>query len=608
MMSSNRSKCGAHVLAVLISICMVACGGGGGGGTAPAAPAVTVAPPVLAAQPQPATAVTGTTATFAVTAGGDAPLTYQWQKNGAAIAGATASSYTTPVLALADTGATYGVTVRNSAGSVVSQAVGLSVVPIEPVLSEQPASATATVGGTVTFAARSTGAQPLAYQWFRGGIALPGATSSSLAVNPVSYGDDGVSYTVQVKNQAGSASSQAALLSVKAAQAPTPVQACIHITTPGSYLLGNDLAAAGPNGSTCIAIDDTRDVQLDCAGHRIRGIAQSSNALEIRNVRNFAVKNCTLDSDGVFVIKSSAGSFTQNTFTPQQSGFPNVNIHFTDVTRSVFANNTVTGSYGELYGDSNTISNNRFSSGAAPVAIAGMVVSDMSAHVRIFGNTMDGRWDGVVGSMGGADDGVIIVNSSDALVENNTIANVFDCGIEWLGTINASTFRGNHISNAGVCGLGGWYGMSMSDSVIAANTIDRTSRMFLIFRISGLLVGGDDFEHRLPPETAIAFKNNLFDGNIFTNSRQQNPGTPSFIPLFNLLNYSGIGVPPGPGERLTTAADFQISNNTFKNNQFGSSLPPPWFGDTPVPGMVIDGGGNVCKQSTIPGYPLTCKP
>ncbi len=52
----------------------------------------------------------GSTATLTVTATGTAPLVYQWLENGASIAGATSSSYTTPVLAASDSGEQYVVT------------------------------------------------------------------------------------------------------------------------------------------------------------------------------------------------------------------------------------------------------------------------------------------------------------------------------------------------------------------------------------------------------------------------------------------------------------------------------------------------------------------
>ena len=69
----------------------------------------------------------GGTATFTVTAGGTDPLSYQWQKGGTPIAGATAASYTTPAAAPADDGTLFSVVVTNSMGSVVSANATLSV-------------------------------------------------------------------------------------------------------------------------------------------------------------------------------------------------------------------------------------------------------------------------------------------------------------------------------------------------------------------------------------------------------------------------------------------------------------------------------------------------
>jgi hypothetical protein len=53
--------------------------------------------PTITTQPANQTVTAGQTASFAVVAAGTAPLSYQWQKNGANIAGAASASYTTPV-------------------------------------------------------------------------------------------------------------------------------------------------------------------------------------------------------------------------------------------------------------------------------------------------------------------------------------------------------------------------------------------------------------------------------------------------------------------------------------------------------------------------------
>ena len=60
---------------------------------------------------------------------GTAPLSYQWEKNGANITGATSASYTTPATTLADNGALFAVIVSNDVGSVTSNNATLTVNP-----------------------------------------------------------------------------------------------------------------------------------------------------------------------------------------------------------------------------------------------------------------------------------------------------------------------------------------------------------------------------------------------------------------------------------------------------------------------------------------------
>jgi immunoglobulin I-set domain protein len=85
--------------------------------------------PTITTQPANQTVNAGQTATFSVVASGTAPLTYQWQKNGVAITGATAASYTTPVTTTADSGELFRVVVGNSAGNVTSNSATLTVNP-----------------------------------------------------------------------------------------------------------------------------------------------------------------------------------------------------------------------------------------------------------------------------------------------------------------------------------------------------------------------------------------------------------------------------------------------------------------------------------------------
>ncbi|HEX4386689.1 MAG TPA: malectin domain-containing carbohydrate-binding protein, partial [Myxococcales bacterium] len=92
----------------------------GTGTTGASAPSITTQPASKAIAP-------GQTATFSVVAGGTGPFTYQWQKSGAAISGATAASYTTPAATAADNGSTFRVVVSNATGSTTSASATLTV-------------------------------------------------------------------------------------------------------------------------------------------------------------------------------------------------------------------------------------------------------------------------------------------------------------------------------------------------------------------------------------------------------------------------------------------------------------------------------------------------
>jgi len=76
--------------------------------------------PTIQIQPVSASAAIGATATFSVTASGSTTLSYQWQKNDINIAGANATSYTTPPLVAGDSGAIFRVLVQDTYGTQVN--------------------------------------------------------------------------------------------------------------------------------------------------------------------------------------------------------------------------------------------------------------------------------------------------------------------------------------------------------------------------------------------------------------------------------------------------------------------------------------------------------
>ncbi len=182
----------------------------GGTVTSPVATLTVTLPPtspVIISHPVAVSASVGSPATFSVTAGGTAPLRYQWRQGNATIAGATQATFTIATVQLTD-GGNYSVVVSNALGSVTSTPAFLTVLipATPPVILVPPSGLTVTVGATVTLSVQAGGTQPLFYQWRRGGVAVPAGTGTSLVLHPVQATDAG-SYTVTVTNAAGSVTS-----------------------------------------------------------------------------------------------------------------------------------------------------------------------------------------------------------------------------------------------------------------------------------------------------------------------------------------------------------------------------------------------------------------
>ena len=84
-------------------------------------------PPQIDTKPADVTVTEPAAAAFSVVASGDAPLSYQWRRNGVNINGATSTTYVLDPTSVADSGATFDVVVNNPHGSITSPAATLTV-------------------------------------------------------------------------------------------------------------------------------------------------------------------------------------------------------------------------------------------------------------------------------------------------------------------------------------------------------------------------------------------------------------------------------------------------------------------------------------------------
>jgi len=198
------------------------CGGSGGGGSSttppPIAPSITIT-----AQPQSQTVTAPATATFSVTATGAGALSYQWNKNGAAISGATSATYTTPATTTGTNGSGFTVIVTDSSGNATSPPAILTVNPaptmnlsaVGPVLiGGQPQNQTVEAPASATFSATAIGTEPITYQWNENGAPISGATLATYTTPATTSADNGTSFTVTVANSVNSFTSPPATLTV----------------------------------------------------------------------------------------------------------------------------------------------------------------------------------------------------------------------------------------------------------------------------------------------------------------------------------------------------------------------------------------------------------
>jgi Bacterial Ig domain/Putative Ig domain len=243
----SERPCPFWATAVLVCLFAFILGEAGCGGFVSSAPATpSAAPPSITTQPASQAVTAGQTATFAVQVTGSVPLSYVWQKNGADIPGATASTYITPAVSTSDNNSQFRAKVSNPLGTVISGpatlTVNASTSPLQVTTSQLP-------DGTVAGAYSSTlsasgGSTP--YTWSLLSGALPTGltlnTTGTIAGTPTTAGV--FRFTVQVSDAVRSTS---ASLSINIGT-PAPIVA-ITSPTQGATISGR-VSAIGTASDT----------------------------------------------------------------------------------------------------------------------------------------------------------------------------------------------------------------------------------------------------------------------------------------------------------------------------------------------------------------------
>ena len=219
------------------------------------------AAPTITAQPSNAAVAVGQTASFSVTATGLGSLSYQWFKNGNAIAGATSSSYTTPATTAADNGAVFSVaigdvfgTTNSNTATLTAQANSCSAVPSAPGTLAAGASGSNQVN--LTWGASTAGsACTVSYTIYRSTVAgfTPSNANQIATSAGTTYSDTSVAaastyyYIVEATDAAGASAAS------NTATVTTPTSTCTtNCTSPDAIAI----SAGGPGAGYFAADED----------------------------------------------------------------------------------------------------------------------------------------------------------------------------------------------------------------------------------------------------------------------------------------------------------------------------------------------------------------
>jgi len=228
---------------------------------------VPIAPSIFN-QPINLTVSAGQTATFSVITAGTPVPAYQWYRNGALISGATSSSYTTLATTSADNGSLFSVVITNSAGTITSTSVTLTVAG--SALPPAPTGLAAVAGNGQAALTWNTSTGATSYHVKR--ATTPGGAYAQItAPSSASYTDTGLAngttyyYVVSAVNVSGESADSNEVAVTPAVpilsynfEDDTVGQAAANVTTLSGQLL---VTASGPSGSTGKVLQDSSATQ-----------------------------------------------------------------------------------------------------------------------------------------------------------------------------------------------------------------------------------------------------------------------------------------------------------------------------------------------------------
>ncbi len=253
--------------------------------------------PSIASITRSQTIVEGRSLTLSVSVNGTTPFTYQWNKDGTAISGATSSSYLIDPVQISDEGS-YTISVTNSVGTTESDPVLVAVTPATaPSLSYLPSGTSFVVGGSFHLSPSYSGSSPLTFVWKKDGVEIPGATNYYYSVSNATAEDAG-SYTITISNFKGAVTSDPITVTATEPSAPVITSTLRDLTLDYGRSTWLSLGVTGTQPLTF-------------------NLYKDSTLLQTSSYDSYYLSSADQDDAGTYYyeVSNSVGSVTSDSFT-----------------------------------------------------------------------------------------------------------------------------------------------------------------------------------------------------------------------------------------------------------------------------------------------------
>jgi|GEM_PF-5260978 len=240
------------------------------------------------------TVCSGESITLEVATTGGTNTSYQWQKGGINIPGATGATFTINPASVSDTGTYTCIISSDSCPSFPSDPVAITVNQA-PGISGQPQTDTICVGEEHHFPILATGSN-VTYQWYKDAAALPGATSNVYSISSATTADSGDYYCVVSSASCPDVQSDVATLTVVPLPVATISNGSVSVICSGE---SSEVVFQGTPGAmvvyNIVGVSDNETAVLDVLGQAIvaTGTLVQTTVYELVSVTYTGVDACS---------------------------------------------------------------------------------------------------------------------------------------------------------------------------------------------------------------------------------------------------------------------------------------------------------------------------